>query len=239
MGRNSVAGSGSGGRNRDARHMVSFRDYLLASWMGMLPGTLMYVYLGSTVRNLADVVAGRVHQDLWDRARTFALLNMALADSYIAGWDSKYHHNTWRPVTAIQLAESDGNPLTEPADPTWTPFLATPNHPEYPAAHTCGSYALYDTMRAFFGGDTPIRIQTINPPAAVSPSIRTYDKFNDIEKEIVDARVFGGMHFRHSAMNGAQLGRKVAKNLVDNFFRATSAVARRHATGRQTAIATR
>jgi hypothetical protein len=86
-------------------------------------------------------------------------------------------------------------------------------------------------MRAFFGGDTPIRIQTISPPAPVSPSIRTYDKFNDIEKEIVDARVFGGMHFRHSAMNGAQLGRKVAKNLVNNFFRPTSASARHHAAG--------
>jgi hypothetical protein len=64
----------------------------------------------------------------------------------------------------------------------------------------------------------------------VSPPIRTYDKFNDIEKEIVDARVFGGTHFRHSDMNGAQLGRKVAKNLADNFFRPTSAVARHHAT---------
>jgi hypothetical protein len=117
--------------------------------------------------------------------------------------------------------------------------LATPNHPEYPAAHTCLSYALYDTMRAFFGGDTPIRIETINPPAPVSPPIRTYDKFNDIEKEIVDARVFGGMHFRHSAMNGAQLGRKVAKNLVNNFFRPTSAVARHHATGLQTSMAMR
>jgi hypothetical protein len=68
----------------------------------------------------------------------------------------------------------------------------------------------------------------------VSTPIRTYDKFNDIEKEIVDARVFGGMHFRHSCMNGAQLGRKVAKNLVDNFFRPTSPVHGHHATGPKT-----
>lgn len=176
--------------------------------------------------------------DVVQTARLFAMGFTAAADGAIGCSDAKYHYMFWRPRSSIWRADIDGNPLTEP-DPTWTPFLATPNHPEYPAAHTCGSYALYDTMRAFFGGDTPIRIQTINPPAAVSPSIRTYDKFNDIEKEIVDARVFGGMHFRHSAMNGAQLGRKVAKNLVDNFFRATSAVARRHATGRQTAIATR
>jgi hypothetical protein len=67
-------------------------------------------------------------------------------------------------------------------------------------------------------------------------TIRTDDKFHDIEKEIADARVFGGMHFRHSAMNGAPLGRKVAKNLVASFFRPTSGVARHHATGLQTSM---
>jgi hypothetical protein len=165
--------------------------------------------------------------DAVQTARLFAMGFTAAADGAVGCFDAKYHYMAWRPRYAIWRADTDGNPLTEPADPTWTPFvLPTPNHPEYPAAHGCVSYALYDTMRAFFGGDTPIRIETINPPAPVLPAIRTYDKFNDIEKEIVDARVFGGMHFRHSAMNGAQLGRKVAKNLVDNFFRPTSAVAR-------------
>jgi hypothetical protein len=177
--------------------------------------------------------------DVVQTARLFAMGFTAAADGAIGCSDAKYYYMAWRPRYAIWRADMDGNPLTEPADPTWTPFLATPNHPEYPAAHTCGSYALYDTMRAFFGGDTPIRIETINPPAPVSPAIRTYDKFNDIEKEIVDARVFGGMHFRHSAMNGAQLGRKVAKNLVTNFFRPTRAVARHHAAGPQPSMAMR
>jgi hypothetical protein len=177
--------------------------------------------------------------DVVQTARLFAMGFTAASDGAIGCFDAKYHYMSWRPRYAIWRADTDGNLLTEPADPTWTPFIATPNHPEYPAAHTCISYALYDTMRAFFGGDTPIRIETINPPAPVSPPIRTYDKFNDIEKEIVDARVFGGMHFRHSDMNGAQLGRKVAKNLVNNFFRPTSAVARHHATGRQTSTVIR
>jgi VCPO second helical-bundle domain len=168
--------------------------------------------------------------DVVQTARLFAMGFTAGSDAGIGCFDAKYYYMSWRPRSAIRRADTDGNPLTEPADPTWTPYLATPNHPEYPAQHTCVSYARYDTMRAFFGGDVPIRIETINPPAPVSPSIRTYDKFNDIEKEIVDARVFGGMHFRHSDMNGAQLGRKVAKNLVNNFFRPTSAVARHHAT---------
>jgi hypothetical protein len=73
-------------------------------------------------------------------------------------------------------------------------------------------------MYAFFGENVPITIETILPAGPVSTPIRTYTKFNDIEKEIVDARVLGGMHFRHSCMNGAQLGRKVAKNMVKNFF---------------------
>jgi vanadium-dependent haloperoxidase-like protein len=177
--------------------------------------------------------------DVRQTARLFAMGFTAAADGAIGCFDAKYHYMAWRPRTAISRADSDGNPLTEPADPTWTPLLATPNHPEYPAAHGCVSYALYDAMRAFFGRDTPIRIQTISPPAPVSSAIRTYDKFNDIEKEIVDARVFGGMHFRHSAINGGQLGRKVAKNLVNNFFRPTSSTARHGAFGPHTSIATK
>jgi hypothetical protein len=183
------------------------------------------------IRNTLWNAATDYRLDVVQTARLFAMGYTAAADGAIGCSDAKYHYMSWRPRYAIWRADTDGNPLTEPGDPTWTPFLPTPNHPEYPAAHTCVSYALYDTMRAFFGGDTPIRIETINPPAPVSPSIRRYRKFNDIEKEIVDARVLGGMHFRHSAMHGAQLGRKVAKNLVDNFFRPTSAVARHHATG--------
>ena len=175
------------------------------------------------IRNTLWNAATDYQLDMVRTARLFAMGFTAAADGALGCFDAKYYYLSWRPRFAIQRADTDGNSLTEPADPTWTPFLATPNHPEYPAAHTCVSYALYDTMRAFFGGDAPIRIETINPPASVSPSIRTYNKFNDIEKEIVDARVFGGMHFRHSAMNGAQLGRKVAKNLVANFFRPTSA----------------
>lgn len=191
------------------------------------------------IRNTLWWAATDYQLDIIQTARLFAMSFTAVADAAIGCFDAKYHYMAWRPRHAIQRADTDGNPLTEPADPTWTPYIATPNHPEYPAAHACGSYALYDTMRAFFGGDTPIRIQTISPPAPVSPAVRTYDKFNDIEKEIVDARVFGGIHFRHSGMNGGQLGRKVSKNLVSNFFRPTSAVARHHAFGPLTPMAMR
>jgi hypothetical protein len=212
-----------------AADWVETRDW------GVSTGSRRSSYDDDTARFWAGENFGMFRSTLWNAAtdygldvvqtaRLFAMGFTASSDAGIGCFDAKYHYMAWRPRSAIRRADTDGNPLTEPADPAWTPYLTTPNHPEYPAQHTCVSYARYDTMRAFFGRDVPIRIETINPPAPVSPSIRTYDKFNDIEKEIVDARVFGGMHFRHSDMNGAQLGHKVAKNLVNNFFRATSAV---------------
>src|SRR5262249_54339779 len=74
---------------------------------------------------VARAASANMKQDLWERARTFALLNMAMADAYIAGWDSKYHYNFWRPVTAIRLAANDGNPNTRP-DASFDPLLITP-----------------------------------------------------------------------------------------------------------------
>lgn len=169
-------------------------------------------------RDTLQKVATQYHLDVLQTARLFAMAFTASADGIIGCFDAKYYYLSWRPRHAIWRADTDGNRRTEPADTTWSPFLPTPNHPEYPAAHACNSYAFFDAMHAFFGGDTPITIETINPAGPVSTPVRTYAKFNDIEKEVADARVLGGMHFRHSLMNGAQLGRKVAKNLIRNFF---------------------
>lgn len=171
------------------------------------------------LRDAFERAATQNQLDVVETARLFAMGFTASADGVIGCFDAKYRYLFWRPVHAIQRADTDGNPLTEPADPTWAQFVPNPNHPEYPSAHTCLSYATYDALHAFFGGDTPITIAAILPPEGpVSTSPRTYAKFNAIEKEIVDARVLGGMHFRHSNMHGAQLGRKVAKNMVRHFF---------------------
>jgi hypothetical protein len=169
-------------------------------------------------RDTFQKAATQYQLNVVETARLLAMSFTASADGIIGCFDAKYHYLSWRPRHAIWRADTDGNPATEPADTAWAPFLPTPNHPEYPAAHACNSYAFFDVMYAFFGGNTPITIETILPAGPVSTPIRTYTKFNDIEKEIVDARVLGGMHFRHSSMHGAQLGRKVAKNLVKNFF---------------------
>src|SRR5262249_59777542 len=89
---------------------------------------------------------------LVDNARLFALLTTASSDALIACWDSKFHYNFWRPVTAIRAGDTDGNPQTEP-DPSWIGLVITPNHPEYPAAHGCFSAASVETLSFFFGAD--------------------------------------------------------------------------------------
>src|SRR4030095_450805 len=87
-----------------------------------------------------------------EAARDFALMNVAGADAAIACWDAKYAFNFWRPVTAIQRADEDGNPATE-ADPGWTPLAATPHHPEYPSGHATLSSAMATVLRLLFDDD--------------------------------------------------------------------------------------
>ena len=112
---------------------------------------------GATTRRCNGFVRGaRCRSDSFlrvaENARYFAMLSTASADALIACWDAKYAYNAWRPVTAIRAGESDGNPYTAP-DPSWIGLIATPNHPEYPAAHGCFSGAVTETLKSFFGSD--------------------------------------------------------------------------------------
>ncbi|MDP9145898.1 MAG: vanadium-dependent haloperoxidase, partial [Actinomycetota bacterium] len=101
---------------------------------------------------IARTVSAARGLDLWENARLFGLLNMALADGYIGSFDTKYHgYNYWRPVTAIQLAETDGNPNS--ADPTWTPLVPTPPIPDYDSAHSVEGGAASQVLKRFFGTD--------------------------------------------------------------------------------------
>jgi hypothetical protein len=155
-----------------------------------------------------------------ETARLFAMGHSAHADGIIACFDAKYRYMHWRPFHAIPRGDTDGNPATAP-DPTWSPLINV-NHPEYPSAHGCGSTATYDSLRAYFGGDVQITIDSQQPN--VVQRERTYGKFNDITKEIDDARVFAGLHWRHSMRHGDQVGRRVARHLINKFFRPTTAV---------------
>jgi len=148
-----------------------------------------------------------------DAARLGAMSYVALADSATACMNAKYHFWSWRPLTAIRDADTDGNPNTV-ADPNWEPLDVTPGHPEYPANHGCVTKALMDTLTAFF--------QTDEIPYSVTSTVtgttHSFNSFEDVVTEVNDARIFGGMHFHHSVKEGNRLGRRVADYILNHKF---------------------
>lgn len=150
---------------------------------------------------------------LADNARLFAMINASVADALIANFDSKFHYNFWRPLTAIRNADIDGNPETV-ADPTWTPLASTPNFPDYLGAHSSLTSAYCEALRQFFGTK---RIHIVLT-SSTTGTTREYFRTDDLVKEINDARVYSGFHFRTSDVRGAVLGRKVGKWIARNYF---------------------
>jgi hypothetical protein len=151
--------------------------------------------------------------DLVQAARMLAMAHVAGGDAMIAGFEAKYHYWFWRPYRAIPLADTDGNPATEP-DPLWQPLRPTPNHPEYPAAHAFHSSALAHTLRAFFGTDNvPFSLDS-----RVTGTTREYRRFHDAVKDVSLARTLAGFHFRNSCEEGANLGRDVSRYVAEHYF---------------------
>ena len=159
--------------------------------------------------------------DSLDSARLFAMTWTGASDAFIGCMNAKYYYNFWRPVTAIQ--EGGGNPDTL-ADPRWLPLANTPNHPEYPAAHGCLTGAVSHIVAAYFG--TPNVTLHVTATYAIPLALgggtvtatRTFSSTRDLLHEVQAARIYGGMHFRHSVEQGTKLGEEVARQLVDNFF---------------------
>jgi hypothetical protein len=150
---------------------------------------------------------------LADNARLIAMLAVANADAVAACFDAKYTYNFWRPTSAIRLADTDGNPATD-ADPTWTPFVATPNHPEYPAAHGCQDGSTAETLRSFYG----TKKVSFSFDSTVTGTTHDYERTDDLVRDMKNGRVWGGMHFRHSTEVGAELGKDVAKWIARHHF---------------------
>jgi len=140
-----------------------------------------------------------------DAARLLAMVNLAAADAVIGCWNDKYFWRFWRPVTAIREASTDGNPATI-ADPDWSPLFATPPFPDHPSAHSCLSSAIVRTLQDFFGTDK----LGFSAFSSNSGTTRSFERLSHALKEIVDARVWGGIHFRTADMQGTVLGKKVA-----------------------------
>jgi membrane-associated phospholipid phosphatase len=195
-------------------------DYNEIKTMGVFSGSLRsddqselsLFWAGNTPlywNRIASQISANHNLSLAQNAHLFALLNVIMADAAIACWDSKYRFVFWRPITAIRLGDTDGNPTTDP-DPGWTPWLdslppGTPPHPEYPSGHSTVSGAAAYFLTAEFGDNTAFSVTS-----EIRPGTRSFPSFSAVVAEIADARVFGGIHFRTSCVRGNLLGQAVA-----------------------------
>ena len=168
-------------------------------------------------RNLRAIAAAQ-HLEVADTARFFAQTYITIADTFVACWESKFHYNFWRPVTAIRAGDTDDNNATDP-DPLWEPLATTPNHPEYPSAHGCLTGAITFSIEDFFGTK---KIETsftsLSVPGAPAGVTHTFTRTQDILKEVVEGRIYGGMHYRTSVMHGIVMARKVSHWVAKHHF---------------------
>ena len=143
-----------------------------------------------------------------------AMTYVSLADALVACFDAKYHYAFWRPYTAIHDADTDGNPFTVP-DPNWMPLVTTPGHPEYPAAHGCGTEAVTLALASFFRTDqVPTHFSS-----TLTGTTHDFARLSDVVYEVVLARIYGAMNYLTSVLQGNVLGKAVAKHVVSNNFR--------------------
>jgi hypothetical protein len=143
--------------------------------------------------------------DIEDNARLYAMVYLTGADSLIACWDDKAHWSWWRPITAIREAGTDGNPDTEP-DPGWVSLIGNPPYPDHASGLACVSSAMAESLRDFFRTD---RVE-FNATSMNSNTTRYFSRFSQAVQEVVDARVYSGIHFRIADEHGAKIGRQVA-----------------------------
>jgi PAP2 superfamily len=161
---------------------------------------------------IAETVALSHHSDLPTTARLFAALNLSFADSAIAFYDAKYTYRLWRPVTAIRLADADGNPNTV-ADPNWLPLSGnTAADPSYPGAHSTISAAGADVLNSFFGDDQNF---SVTSPALLGVT-RSFTSFDAAAQEAGLSRIFSGQHTRLDHVAGLALGHDVAGFVLHN-----------------------
>jgi hypothetical protein len=148
-----------------------------------------------------------------DAARYFAMASLNTADSQIAGGDTKFEYGTWRPVTAIQEADTDGNPDTQ-ADPSWTPLLITPPHPDYLSGHNIAIGAVTASLRSMNG---TARID-LELSSSVTGTTRQYVRARTLRQEGIGARIWGGIHTRFADETGTRVGAKIGRWTSSRYF---------------------
>ena len=162
------------------------------------------VLMQRAVRSILDTYA----RDLSESARAFALATVAAADAAIGAWGTKIEFNFWRPVTAIREGDLDGNPTTE-ADSTWEPLIATPNYPDHTSGANNLASSLMRTMELFFRSDR-LPFTAESKAAAAVQKFRTYQSFTDLCFDVIDVRVYQGIHFRTADEVAFRTGRQSA-----------------------------
>jgi hypothetical protein len=165
-----------------------------------------------TVREIADAHLSHIA----DSARLLALTSLAMADAFITAWDSKYFYNLWRPITAIQEGDADGNWRTS-GGAAWTPLLATPNYPDYTSGANNVTAATLQVLRLFFKTDK--FTFTVRNLAANPPLTRQYARFSDAAADVEDVRVYQGIHFRFADEVARKQGEAVARYAFERFLR--------------------
>jgi len=194
-----VGGKNGSGRTAEQTDIARF-------WEATLPG----IYHG-VVRSVASM-PGR---DITQNARLFMAVTQAVDDAVISVFEAKYHYNFWRPITAIRNGDIDGNDATT-RDPSWTPFINTPMHPEYPCAHCIVSATVGTILQAEIGnGKMPVLTTT---STTANNSKRTWMTIEDFIQEVANGRIYDGVHFRTSTEVGTAMGRQIGKLAVSKYL---------------------
>ncbi len=203
------------------------RDYDEVKALGAYSGSartpeqtdIAYFYSENFLAQWNRAIRGIVNQHvprMGDRARLFALANLATADAVITAWDSKLFYAYWRPLTAIREGDNDGNPDTI-GDPTWQSLINNPNYPDYTSGANNITGAMTQSLALFFGTDRMTFDVTSLAPLAVQKT-RTYHRFSEAAQDVVDARVYLGIHFRFADTAARKQGRRVAEWVEGHFL---------------------
>jgi hypothetical protein len=180
---------------------------------------LAFFYAGNNFilwnRALRDIAAARTHK-IGDNARLLALGTLAIADAVITAWDSKKHFPFWRPITAIREGDNDGNPRTA-GDPTWEPYLNTPNYPDYSSGFNNVVGAMTGILALYFGTDR-MTFTVFRYPLSDPPLTRTYHRFSNWAQDSVNVRIYQGIHFRTADEDARRQGRQVAEWVFEHFL---------------------
>jgi hypothetical protein len=214
------------------------RNLTSSEWAVELEETRLYGSLTGSTRSSAETRIGQFYLEApgsWfarnirgiatanrlsvaDSARFFAQVFVTVADSLITTWNSKYYFNLWRPIMAIQGADTDNNPMTR-ADPTWAPLASTPCHPEYPGGHGGGTGGLAYALERFFStGNLDVTLTSTSVPGELPFASQRFTNTRDMVDNVIAGRIYGGMHYRTSNVDGAVIGHRVAQYVADRYF---------------------